>query len=118
MGNLLEYHLREFGQIDTPVAPDVASIGLAVGVRIAFAVQPLTQVSILLIQEVGLTDSNPVELWLGTEEGSHLLVILSVVVHALDQWSWVTPSANAYCCREQAYIVEGVNGHHPWTDHR
>ena len=61
---LLEDFLGEHGQVDAPVAPDVATLGLEVSVLVVLGVEVGTQVIIVLDQEVGLADANPETLML------------------------------------------------------
>ena len=65
---LLKNLLGEHGEVDTPVAPDVTTIGLYILVLVALAIPVVAQVYCALIEEVGLTHTHPVELWLATKQ--------------------------------------------------
>ena len=67
---LFEDLLGEHGEIDAPVAPDMSSIGLYILVFVTLAVPVVTQVNGALVEEVGLTHSHPVELWLASKQTS------------------------------------------------
>ena len=65
---LLENLLGEHGEVDAPVAPDVTTIGLYILVLVALAIPVVAQVYCALIEEVGLTHTHPVELWLAAKQ--------------------------------------------------
>ena len=75
---LLEQLLRENGQIDAPVAPDVAAVGfvifagIAVGFAVVFKDQRVT------LDTVIFADTDPEELGLGSELGGEFRVIVPV----------------------------------------
>ena len=71
---LLKQQGSEFGEIDSPVAPDVTTIGLKIGVLVALGVEIGTQVVVVLDEEVGLANANPEERGLLGKEGINLLV--------------------------------------------
>ena len=56
----LENHLYKLREIDAPVAPYMSAFGLAVFVSISFLVEITAEVRVLLIEEICLTDGNPV----------------------------------------------------------
>ena len=80
---LLEDLLGEHRQIDTPVAPDVTTIGLYILILVAFAVPVSTQIDSALIEEVGLTHTHSVELGLAAEETGTLLFELGIILDLL-----------------------------------
>ena len=80
---LFEDLLGEHGEVDAPVAPDMASVGLHILVFVTLAVPVVTQVNGALVEEVGLAHSHPVELWLASKElgrlGSELGIGLDLI---------------------------------------
>ena len=68
--SLLENLLGEHGEVDTPVAPDVTTIGLYILVLVTLAIPVVAQVDCALIEEVGLTHTHPVELGLAAKQSS------------------------------------------------
>lgn len=66
---LFEQSLRELGQVDAPVAPDVASVGLDIFVGIALLVKVFAIHLVVVVEEVVLADGYPVEGWFLLELG-------------------------------------------------
>ena len=105
---LFEYLLCKHGEIYTPVAPDVTTVGLYIFIFIPFAVPVVAQVDCALIQEVGLTHTHPVELGLATEELSTLLRKIWIIFNLLSKRILVTTICQMQTCRELSEIVELV----------
>ena len=83
LGLLLEQSLGKHGEVDAPVAPEVAAVVLVVFVGVAVVVEILAQLLVHLHEEVFLADCNPVELGLRGEEAAELGVeLVGVLVHA------------------------------------
>ena len=78
-----EESLCEHGEVDTPVAPDVAAFAFVVFVGVLHLVEVASQGDVLLEEEVVLADGYPVEVWLGGEEGFQLSCCFGVVVELL-----------------------------------
>ena len=70
--SLLENLLGEHGEVDTPIAPDVAAVGLYILIFVAFGVPVVAQINGALIKEIGLTHTHPVEFGLAAEEAGRL----------------------------------------------
>ena len=64
---LLEYLLGEHRQVNAPVAPDMATVGLDVLVFITLAIPVFAQVDCALIEEVGIAHAHPIEFGLAAE---------------------------------------------------
>ena len=60
--------LRKHREIDAPVAPDMSALGFHVLVLIPLLVEVTTEVGILLIEEIGLTNGYPIKGGLRTEQ--------------------------------------------------
>lgn len=60
---LLEKKWNEFRKIYTPVAPNVAAIGLQICILVFPAVKDTAQGSVVFIQEIRLAYSYPKEFW-------------------------------------------------------
>ena len=88
--SLLENLLGEHGEVDTPVAPDVATIGLYILVLVAFAIPVVAQVYCALIEEIGLTHTHPVELWLATKQLGTLLCEIRILLNLLSKRILIT----------------------------
>ena len=70
--SLLENLLGEHGEVDAPVAPDVAAVGLYILIFVAFGVPVVAQINGALIEEIGFTHTHPVEFGLAAEEAGRL----------------------------------------------
>ena len=110
---LFEDLLGEHRQIDAPVAPDVAAVGLDVLVVVTLAVPVVTQVDGALVEEVGLTHTHPVELGLAAEELCALLLELGIGLDLLGKGILVTALGQVQTCGEEAKIIELVGVEHP-----
>ena len=75
---LLKYFLCKHREVDAPVAPDVATVGLYILVLVTLAVPEGTKVDCALIEEVGAAHTHPVELGLAAEEAGALLCELRI----------------------------------------
>ena len=64
---LLEQLRGEFCEIDAPVFPDVATLALIVFIFVAIVIQLLAIVHVVLIQEIGLSNTYPIEFRLFAE---------------------------------------------------
>ena len=87
---LLEDLLGEHGEIDTPVAPDVTSVGLYIFIFITFAIPVVAQVDGALVEEIGLAHAHPVEFGLAAEELGTLLGELGISLDLLGKRILVT----------------------------
>ena len=77
---LFENHLCKLGKVDAPVFPDVSAFCFTVFVWVLHLVEILAIVLVLLEEEVGLADGDPVEDRL---VGKHLLEVLCyLIAHA------------------------------------
>ena len=95
---LLENLLGEHGEIDTPVAPDMTTIGLNILILVTLAIPVVTQVDCALIQEISLTHTHPVELWLATEQLSTLLCEGFTILNLLGKRSLVCTILQVQTC--------------------
>ena len=82
--------LGEHGEIDTPVAPDVTSVGLYILVLVTLAVPVVAQVNSALIEEVGVTHSHPVELGLAGEQTGTLICKLRILLDLIGKRILIT----------------------------
>ena len=105
---LLEDLLGEHRQIDAPVAPDVAAIGLNILIFVTLAIPESAQVNGALIKEVGLTHTHPVELGLAAEELSALISKLGISLDLIGKRILITTLGQVQTCREESEIVERV----------
>ena len=101
---LLKDFLGKLTQVDAPVAPDMTTIGLHIGEWIMVLGQFLSKGGIVLKEEVGVADTNPEELWLGSKQVCQLLVevIIDLLVGA------TTSLFLAYGSREEPHITKGL----------
>ena len=58
-GSSLEQQRDEPAEVDAPVAPDVAAVGLYVGIFITSVIEFLAEVGVGLIEKVILSDADP-----------------------------------------------------------
>ena len=80
-----EQALGKLRQIDTPVAPDVSTIGFHIFIGIALRVQIVAQLLVVAIEKVFFSDAYPIEGRLFLEQrlqlflhlGSHSLVAVT-----------------------------------------
>ena len=72
--SLLENLLGKHGEVNTPVAPDMATIVLIVLVGVVMVIEVLAQVCVHLHEEIILANGYPIEFGLRVEEPFHLLV--------------------------------------------
>lgn len=93
---LLEYLLCKEGEVDAPVAPDVAAVVLVVLVWVAVGVEVAAQLGVRLHEEIVLAYCYPIEFGLGGKEALHLRVELLVVL------------LHSCSCRLKAVVVELV----------
>ena len=59
---LLEQHRSKLREVDSPVTPDVALAALTIGVGELDRIHILHHIEVALIEEVGVTASDPIEL--------------------------------------------------------
>ena len=82
----------------------MATLGLEVSVLVLLAVEISAQVIVVLVEEVGLTNTNPEEVGLFAEEVVDLLVAISIDV---GESVWISLLL-IYSCREKADVAEHV----------
>lgn len=58
-GSSLEQQRDELTEVDAPVAPDVAAVGLYVGIFITSVIKFLAEVGVGLVEKVFLSDADP-----------------------------------------------------------
>ena len=58
-GSSLEQQRDELTEVDAPVAPDVAAVGLNVGILITSVIKFLAEVGVGLVEKVILSDADP-----------------------------------------------------------
>ena len=73
---LLEQFLGEEGEIDAPVAPDVAAVGFIVFARVAVGVTVVLQDEGVALNAIGTAHGNPEELGLRGELGGELGIVV------------------------------------------
>ena len=80
-GRGFEQLLHKRRQIDAPVAPDMAAVGLHILVFIVVIVKEPAQIGIGFVKEIGVSNGNPIQLWVAVEERFHLLLERFVGLH-------------------------------------
>ena len=96
--------IMEFREVDTPVAPDMSTIGFQIGVLMMLAVEIGAKIVVVLDEEIGLTDTNPEKLGVLGEEVVDLGITICIDLGMSVGIGLVLID----CCREQTYIVEGI----------
>ena len=96
--------MNKFGEIDSPISPNMSPVSFHIGIFVSLAIQFLSQSGVVLVEEIGITYANPEELWLGSKEVSQL--IIHIVVDILV--GTTAPLLLADGCGEQTYITKGL----------
>ena len=86
----------------------MTTIGLQILIFIAFRIEILAIVRIRLIEEVGLTNRNPVKLRMSSEQRRYLLAKLQIVVQLIQSDLRIIATLQENSSREKAHIVKHV----------
>ena len=86
----------------------MTTIGLQILIFIAFRIEILAIVRIRLIEEVGLTNRDPIELRMSSEQCRHLLAKLQIVVQLIQSDLRIIATLQENSSREKAHIVKHV----------
>ena len=75
--------MGKHGQVNAPIAPDVASVGFHILIFVALGIPVVAQIDGTLIQEVGLAHAHPVKFGLAAEQPCRLLCEVGVILDLL-----------------------------------
>ena len=82
----------------------MATLGLKVGIFVVLAIEISAKVGIVLVEEVGLTATNPEELGVLAEEPVDLRIAVSIDIGETFRIGLLLIDS----CREQTYITERI----------